>query len=154
MTTTLIHSLLYSTFFSIYVLGTLALVPRLWLRHYPAVEAKKQAPPTGRERWLHPLLGVFFVATLFVLPLLSAVVAKGADASGSEIFWHMFALGVMASAVDWLILDWVLVRWLIPADTDPASWRNRSDIIKDAVGFVIGSALAAVWGGIVSVVWF
>jgi len=54
----------------------------------------------------------------------------------------LVTLGAVTSLVDWLILDWLLIRflqpaWIIPAGTDAASWRNRRDIIRDALGFPI-----------------
>ncbi len=67
----------------------------------------------------------------------------------------LVTLGAVTSLVDWLILDWLLIRflqpaWIIPAGTDAASWRNRRDIIRDALGFPIGTALAAGWGWVVA----
>ena len=160
MTTTFGHALLYATLFAVYVLGTLALKPRLWLRHYPPVEKVKQAALSKGERLVlvgHALC--FVVGILLIVPVVSARLALGVDASRSAVFVHMLVLGVTASAVDWLLLDWLLIRWwqpawLIPADTDPASWRARAQVIKDAAGFPIGAVIAALWGLLASALFF
>ena len=154
--TTIAHAVGYSAIFAVYALSTLALLPRLWMRHYPADERERQPPLSRNER-----LAVGVHATLFIggimlaLPPLSAWYVYGMGADPDAVFRHVATLGIVASLVDWLILDWLILRylqprWLIPKGTQPASWRSTRDIVKDAIGFPIGSSFALGWAYAVS----
>lgn len=152
---TFVHAAIYALAFSLFVLITLRFVPRIWLRHYPAAERERQPPRTRWEWKMQAVYGTIFFGILFGLPLLSAWTIFGVGAEPRAVFRHVVTLGAVASLVDWLILDWLLLRflqpaWIIPAGTDAASWRNRRDIIRDALGFPIGTALAAGWGWVVA----
>jgi hypothetical protein len=152
---TFVHTALYVLVFTVFVLATLRFVPRIWLRHYPAVEKARQPPRSRREAKAQVGYAAIFFGILFGLPLLSAWWVFGSGADPGPVFRHILTMGAATSAVDWLVLDWLLIRWLqpdwiIPAGTDPASWRNRRDIIRDALGFPIGTLLAAGWGWVVT----
>ncbi|NKB33308.1 MAG: hypothetical protein GKR91_09430 [Pseudomonadales bacterium] len=154
--TTLTHAFAYSAIFAGYALVTLTMYPRLWLRHYPAAE-RQQQPPKGRgERIATACHGIFFIVViLLALPVLSLLIAYGAETDPAIALRHIAILGIIASLVDWLILDWLLLRylqpqWLIPADTQASSWQSKKDIVKDAIGFPIGSSIAVAWGYVVS----
>ena len=90
------------------------------------------------------------------LPVLSAWWVYGTGADPDAVFSHIATLGIVAALVDWLVLDWLLIRflqptWVIPVGTDPRSWRNTRDIVKDAVGFFpIGTGVACGWAYVVS----
>lgn len=152
----LIHSVLYAVVFSAYVLTTLSLWPRMWLRHYPPNERLTQPPISQQEKRAFIGIGVtFWLLILLGWPIASALWVHGLNGERDAVFVHILSLGVAASAVDWLILDWLLVRalqptWLIPQDTDPASWRTPSEIRGDAVGFGFGCVLSAALAWIVS----
>jgi len=152
---TFVHTAIYVLVFTVFVLATLRFVPRIWLRHYPAVEKARQPPRSRSEAKAQVGYAAVFFGILFGLPLLSAWWVFGTGADPGPVFRHILTMGAATSAVDWLILDWLLIRWLqpvwiIPAGTDPASWRNRRDIIRDALGFPIGTLLAAGWGWVVT----
>ena len=149
---TLVHSLAYTAIFSAYALVTLHFAPRLWLRHFPANERKRQPPRSRRERMgllFHSI--VFLAGIMLSLPVLSAWWVFGTGADPDAVFRHVATLGIAAAFVDWLVLDWLLIRclqpaWIIPAGTDAGSWRNSRDIVRDALGFFpIGTGVACAW---------
>lgn len=149
---TLVHALAYTAIFSAYALVTLHFAPRLWLRHFPANERKRQPPRSRRERMgllFHTI--VFLAGIMLSLPVLSAWWVFGTEANPDAVFRHVATLGIAAAFVDWLVLDWLLIRclqpaWIIPAGTDTGSWRNSRDIVRDALGFFpIGTGVACAW---------
>ena len=154
--TTIAHALGYSVIFAVYVLSTLALFPRLWLRHYPANERDRQPRLSPNERLAMAGHAALFIGgILLALPLLSAWYVYGTGTGPEAVFRHVATLGIVVSLVDWLIVDWLILRylqpgWLIPEGTPPASWRCTRDLVKDALGFPIGSALALAWAYAVS----
>ena len=58
---TLAHAVAYSAVFCLYAVTTLQLSPRLWLRHYPAVERARQPPRSRQERRALAVHGTIFV---------------------------------------------------------------------------------------------
>ncbi len=146
-----LHTLAYCAIFASYLIVSLVGYPRLWLRHYPAAVRSKQAPLSSRERLLVIANALVFVGGIVLgLPVLSVLLAYGSEVDPDTVFRHIATLGISASAVDWLILDWLLIRtwqpkWIVPADTDPADWRQPADFLRDAVGFLIGSLIALGW---------
>jgi len=154
---TLVHSLAYTAIFSAYALVTLHFAPRLWLRHFPANEREQQPPRSRRERIEAVVHAIVFLAGIMLsLPVLSAWWVYGTGADPDAVFSHIATLGIVAALVDWLVLDWLLIRflqptWVIPVGTDPRSWRNTRDVVKDAVGFFpIGTGVACGWAYVVS----
>ena len=154
---TLVHALAYTAVFCAYALLTLHHTPRLWLRHFPSNERRLQPSRSRGERFAAGLHALVFVGGILLsLPVLSAWWVFGTGADPDAVFWHVATLVIVAALVDWLVLDWLLIRflqpaWIIPPGTDPASWRNTRDIVKDALGFFpIGTGLGCGWAYIVS----
>lgn len=97
--TTIAHAVGYSAIFAVYVLSTLAVFPRLWLRHYHANERERQPPLSRNERLAMAGHAVLFIGgILLALPLLSAWYVYGTGADPDAVFRHVAALGIVVSA--------------------------------------------------------
>ena len=136
---------------SVWVMGSLAYNPRLFLRHYPKEIREAATPLTPPERKTSKLVGLPFLALLIGVPIWSTLTFANAHPGASFVDQaaHGFGVSMVFNLVDFLVLDllWLGVlrpKWAMIPNTEHVMFRfNTADHVR---GFVVGTGVAVVVG--------
>lgn len=152
----LIHGVILSVVFSVFVVGTLLWKPRLWLQDFPSDLQAKIPPKTDAEKRLTRWLGVVFLVILFG-GLGLAAAAYGTTNGFLGLFVHVYLVWQFINLVDLLVIDLGGMHLVDPQNppfpgTEGA--KGYRDYRFHFVGFLKGSIMGLVLALIISgVVW-
>jgi len=140
---------------SVVIMGSLRANPRLFLRHFPEKVRTSQPSLSSGEKGVGRIVGLLLLAIFLGIPIWSATAfAARHGADFASLFAHAFLVGMIANAVDWLVLDelWLGVgkpRWALPkgvtqADVTPFDHaRHFRAFLNGTVIFAVIAAIAA-----------
>jgi hypothetical protein len=100
----------------LYILGSMAVNPRLWLTDYPKVIQDAVPPRSRLEKRLATLWGLPFLLLLLGLPFLSGLKLHRADptVSFTGLFLQILGVSTVFNVVDLVVLDWLLLCLITP----------------------------------------
>jgi len=148
----------FTTFFSLFVLGTLRWKPRLWLQDFPADIQALAGPKTPAEKRLTQMIGIPFILLFFGLPLLLSWDLKavwGAGFSFVDAWLYGYALFFGVNLWDLVVIDW-LGSLLIDPNNPPiagtAGAKGYRDYAFHFYAFLKGCVLGIVFAAFFAVV--
>ena len=160
------HVVAHSLFFALVVDGYLFVMmvttsPRVWgYADYSEAIKIKVPPQTAKEKKLAIVIGIPWMIFSLGFPIFSTFVLKsrlGGEIPFSAAFLNVFALVLLATLGDLIILDWLIVSKITPdfviiPGTDKSDYRDFSHHYRAharaAVGLVLLCALFA------SIAWY
>lgn len=113
----LIDGGLLSLVAGLFILGSMAWNPRLWLKDYPQVIQDAVPPRSRAEKRLATFWGLPYLILLLAAPAYSCLRLHRADPTlgFSGLFLHTLGVSTVFNLVDLLLLDWLIVCLITPA---------------------------------------
>lgn len=152
----LAHSLYYgallSALLSVLIIGSLYYRPMIWIDDAPAVIQAAALPMSAGDRRAKQLTGALFFAIMFGVAAVSLWQLRelsGGTLAYVEAALSLFIIFETFNLVDLLILDWLLIEWWQPAwlaIPGAEGLRFTRGYAHHFHGFLIGTALSAVFG--------
>jgi hypothetical protein len=143
----LIHLLIYNFVISIFLYGSLAYNPRMWLHRMPPEVTMKVLEKTPQERKLFIFFAIPFLLWLFGYPILY-VLQQDSNLSTSFLMFLAFFLGFAlwdTLVLDLLIFCKVTPRFIIIEGTSREDYSNMK---YHLVSGTKGLAMSLVFSGI------
>jgi bacteriorhodopsin len=147
------HLLIYNFVISIFLYGSLAYNPRMWLHRMPPEVTAKVPQKTPQERKLFILFVPPFLLWLFGYPIIYIL---GQDSSLSTNFFILLAFYAGFALWDTLVLDLLIFckmtpRFIIIEGTSREDYSNmKYHLASGAKGLVISAAFAGILALILS----
>jgi hypothetical protein len=147
--------------FTIFVLGSVRLKPRIWLHDFPADIQALAAPKTEEEKRLTRMVGIPLVIIAFVLPIvlgwnLKAVLGANYSFLGAWIYAYGLWFGF--NLWDLIVLDWLGFTLIdpqhppFPGTEGAAGWRDYAFHFHGFLkGSMMGLAFATFVAGVITV---
>ncbi|OQY18332.1 MAG: hypothetical protein B6I34_10875 [Anaerolineaceae bacterium 4572_32.1] len=152
----IIDGVVLSLLASLFIVITIRLNPRIWLRDYPKDIQDKVPPKTQKEKKLSLMLGIPFLILLVAVPFVSSLtlnLENNGNISFYLLFLNAFGVASIFNLVDWLLLDWVMFCTItpkfvvIPGTEGMAGYK---DYFYHFRGFLIGTVTSAAAGLIIA----
>lgn len=146
---TIVYGIVGSFLVSGILMGSIKYNPRLWLQDYPKEIQQKVTPKTKKEKLQSNIVGVIFLLTLFIIPLISNYNIKQDQGfiSFQKAFLNALGIEMIFNIVDWIILDWLIFctitpRFIVIPGTE--GMKGYKDYGMHFKGFVIGTGFSVV----------
>jgi hypothetical protein len=142
-----IHLLIYNFVISIFLYGSLAYNPRMWLHRMPPEVTAKVSEKTPQERKLFILFALPFLLWLFGYPILYVLQQ---DASLSTNFLMLLAFFAGFALWDTLVLDLLIFckmtpRFVIIKGTSREDYSNmKYHLVSGAKGLVMSLVFSGI----------
>ncbi|MBN2046313.1 MAG: hypothetical protein JW750_00610 [Anaerolineaceae bacterium] len=148
-------AIIYTLVNSAMLLIPFAIQPRLFLKDMPETIRAAAQPMTREEKRQAWFIFVIFILFVVFYPIVSVV---RSSANGFlSIILHLFILTMSFNLTDWLILDWLLFCTINPTFMSLPGTRGDPAYQDYGVhfrGFLIGTALCAVYSASIAVILF
>ena len=150
----IVHGTILSLAASAFIIITMWVNPRVWLKDYPQAIQDLVPPKNTEERVLSLILGVPFLILLLAVPFASTLTLKieGAGAvSFLQLVTNGFGVSLIFNLVDWLILDCLVFCTLtpgfvmIPGTEGAVGYKDYGFHFR---GFLIGTAFSLSVGAV------
>lgn len=151
----LIHLIIYNLTASIWLYGSLAYNPRLWLHRMPPEVLARVTEKTPEERKLFVWIGLPFVLLLFVYPIVYVIQQ---DANLLTCLWTLLAFFASFALWDTLVLDLLIFckftpRFVIIDGTRREDYANmKYHLASGAKGLLMSVVFSGVLALIVTFV--
>lgn len=113
----LFYAVIYILIFSVFILVTLRVNPRIWLHDYPKEIQNSTKPKNEDEKKKTKVLSLLFIIIFAVFPLLmtySYSLQHNESVTFLNYFIHFMILLQLANLNDLLIIDWLIFCKITP----------------------------------------
>lgn len=153
----LIDSFITILFFTLFVGGTLAWKPRIWLHDFPPDIQALTPPKTKDEERLTNILGIPFILTLLILPVFLGWNLKnlmGESFTFGTAFAYAYLLMFNIIAWDTVVIDWIAPLLFLDPQNPPFPGTEGAKGYRDYLFHLKGGIKGLLTVGIIFSLFF